>query len=464
MSRYTPSSSNRILFYTLITLVAIAIFMSIYSYYSQLALFKEKELYKLDCIANAVSFKISGDEHEHLMTRYPGMEYTDSLIADPIYMKYQQLLAMTVEMKDISSDMYTLVYDSVQNDFIFGLSSGEKPIWMTRYGHYPELLKEKYSEGGVLDFYEDSLGMWLSAFYPVKNMKDETVAVLQVDESMENYRLRAKQQVLSGVLIVFVIILIIGTLTFFSVKNILNRQEKVATEKMEVEVMRRELLANVSHDLRTPLASIQGYIETILMKKDTLDDERMDKYLNTTLNSTQKLRQLVDELFELSKLEAKERELNEEPMGLGELVLDVTNNFKIHANDQAISLITDIPTDLPQVKGDVALIDRVLQNVIGNSLKFCSGGDEVKISAKREGDFVWIAVEDSGPGISNEDLAHIFDRFSKGNAEGSSGLGLAIVKGILELHEARYEIRSEVGKGTEFRFCLPVWSAETTIN
>ena len=102
---FKPSSSNKILFYTLITLVVISIFMSVYSYYSQLALFKEKELYKLDCVANAVSFKISGDEHRDLFSRYPGKEYSDSLLMDPIYQKYRQMLSMTVEMKDISSEM-----------------------------------------------------------------------------------------------------------------------------------------------------------------------------------------------------------------------------------------------------------------------------------------------------------------------------------------------------------------------
>jgi signal transduction histidine kinase len=141
-------------------------------------------------------------------------------------------------------------------------------------------------------------------------------------------------------------------------------------------------------------------------------------------------------------------------LSLGELAQDVTNQFRQQANQQNIKLQTQIPSSLPMVTGDIALLDRVLQNVIGNSLKFCDSGDTILVSAGHLEGRVWVEIKDSGAGISEEDLPHIFNRFHKGKSR------RAIVKSILELHGATYQIFSQEGQGTTFHFDLPV--ARTT--
>ncbi len=451
------SGNSRILLYTFLTMIGIAIFISFYSYYTQIAIFREKEMFKLDCIANAVSFKISGDDHNELMEKYPDRDNIDNLKTDSLYQMYHQMLAMTVEMKDISTQMYTLTYDSLNQNFIFGINSGQDPLWMERYEDSPQQLKDMYKSGGVLDNYSDKNGNWISAFHPIFNKKGETVAILQVDETMETFKTRAREQVWSGILIILVIIIVVGTLMFFSVRNILARQEKLSKDRLAIENMRKELVANVSHDLRTPLASIHGYIETLLMKKDSLDEERFDKYLRTTLRSTEKLRNLVDELFELSKLESRERKLQAESMSVADLIHDVMNNYKISAGEKNIDLLADVSPDLPQVHADIALIDRVLQNLIGNSIKFCNEGDKICVSAKKEGSKIRICVEDTGEGISKDELPYVFDRFHRGGTKKiGSGLGLAIVKGVLDLHHSEYDVNSTEGKGTAISFTLPI--------
>jgi signal transduction histidine kinase len=321
---------------------------------------------------------------------------------------------------------------------------------------FPEELKKDFEKGGMVRSYE--VGGWdkLSAFSPIRDANNNVVSVLQVEETRASFMDKARDQILMNVYLSLGFIALIGVLMYFAVRNLLKRQEKIALEKIEVDMLRRELVSNVSHDLRTPLASIHGYLETVMMKQDSLSKEEVHKYLNTSLQSTDRLRTMVDELFDLSKLESKERKLNLEKMSLGELLSDVTNQFRVNASEKNIQLVSNIPVDLPLVMADVALMDRVIQNIIGNSIKFCNSGDSIVVSAGAEGSRVWVEIKDSGVGISEEDLPHIFNRFHKGKTDRSgTGIGLAIVKSVLELHKASYQVHSKSNEGTSFKFSLP---------
>ena len=196
------------------------------------------------------------------------------------------------------------------------------------------------------------------------------------------------------------------------------------------------------------------------MKKDDLDQERLTKYLQISLEGTERLKNLVDELFELSRLESGNRKLDPEPILLAELVADVVKPFHLQANEKGIDLAMDVPIELPAVNADLALLDRVFQNLISNSIKYCNSGDRVTVRAERISEYaIQVMVEDTGPGIAKESLPKIFDRFSRGDQlhrEGT-GLGLAIVKSILDLHQCEYGIESEESKGTRFYFTLAVY-------
>jgi signal transduction histidine kinase len=228
----------------------------------------------------------------------------------------------------------------------------------------------------------------------------------------------------------------------------------------QTDRLRRELVANVSHDLRSPLASIQGYTETILMKQETLPPEELRKYLETILSDAKQLNRLVEELFELSKLDAKQIKPNLETFSLTELLQDVSMKFKSHASKFNIQLMTDLPKQLYFVHADIGMIERVLSNLIENAMNFTPARGRVELSLHQHDGQLRVRVLDTGKGISAEDIPHIFDRFYTGDRSRSrsvrgSGLGLAISQKIMELHHSSIAVTSKLNKGSVFEFDLP---------
>lgn len=228
----------------------------------------------------------------------------------------------------------------------------------------------------------------------------------------------------------------------------------------ETDALRRELVANVSHDLRTPLASLKGYIETLLLKDDTLSREQRKQYLQIAHNNAERLNKLVTELFELAKLDAGELKLHRESFSLAELAHDVIQKFALRAQQQNIRLQVDIDSDVPYVEADIGLIERVLDNLVDNALKNTPSGGSIRLALDSDGKLVTVQVADTGRGIAEHELPHIFQRFYKkpGNdsVHSGAGLGLAIAQRIIELHGSRLSVESILHQGTRFRFALPV--------
>ena len=227
-----------------------------------------------------------------------------------------------------------------------------------------------------------------------------------------------------------------------------------------VEKLRKELVANVSHDLRTPLAVVRGYIETVMMKKDSLSEEDKDHYMATALSSIDRLEKLVNELFELSKLETQQIQPQKEPFPISELIQDVVYKYQILAEEKGLTLRPVLAKDLSIVHADIALIERVLQNLIENAIKFTPKGGEINVEIGKKDETVEVKVVDTGIGIPEEEIPFVFDRYHKSNRTGNasgSGLGLAIVKKILEIHNTSIDLKSKVDKGTSFAFELPLY-------
>jgi signal transduction histidine kinase len=228
------------------------------------------------------------------------------------------------------------------------------------------------------------------------------------------------------------------------------------------DAKRREMVANVSHDLRTPLTSLHGYIETLLLKKDVLSDEECEKYLNIANNQSKQLIDLVSELFELAKLDSSETILNIEPFSLKDLMQDVVQKFQLAAEKQHIELEMDVSTDIPFAYGDIGMIQRVLDNLIENAIRHTPESGKVSLSFLSNSDKISVKVADTGCGIPKDDLPNIFDRFyrlekSRQPTKGNAGLGLAIVKRIMELHGSSIEADSKPNFGTTFTFHVPVY-------
>jgi signal transduction histidine kinase len=230
--------------------------------------------------------------------------------------------------------------------------------------------------------------------------------------------------------------------------------------------LRRELIANVSHDLRTPLASIQGYLETVLMKETNLTAEERRNYLEVIFSNTERLSKLIQELFELSKLEAKQTQPHLEPFSLVELTSDLLQKFTPIAEKKGVKLLTRLPERVSPVCADIGLIDRALQNLLDNAIAYTNRNGEVRIILEEHAGRVRVTVEDTGIGIDPADLPYVFDRFYQARTKGKTGgagLGLAIVKKIVEAHGEEIAVESRVNEGTRFTFELPLAAPSNSI-
>jgi signal transduction histidine kinase len=221
-------------------------------------------------------------------------------------------------------------------------------------------------------------------------------------------------------------------------------------ELRHTDSMRRELVANVSHDLRTPLASLRGHLETLQCKAERLSDAEKRGYLEIALRQSELLSQLVAKLFDLAKLDAEHPAMLSEPFVLPDLVQDVVQQFELSASDKGIALDAELPQDVPLVFGDIGLIERALRNLIENSLRFTPAGGAVRVVVIAGAGNATVQVTDTGSGIDAADLPRIFDRFYRGeksrsDSSGNAGLGLAITKRILELHDSSISVVSQAG-------------------
>jgi signal transduction histidine kinase len=239
-----------------------------------------------------------------------------------------------------------------------------------------------------------------------------------------------------------------------------SRVESTLDEMRRSDQLRRELVANVSHDLRSPLASVQGYLETLLIKDASLPAEERRRFVEIIHNNVLRLGTLVSELFELSRLEAQQIRPVLEPFALSELVQDVVVKLQPQAQERHVTLSSALPRDLPFVLADIGMIERVLTNLIDNALRYTPREGHVEVSLAREVGQVRVRVTDSGLGIPPEDLPYVFDRFyrvdkSRSRESGGSGIGLAIARHILEMHNRPIAVERSTPQGTVFAFTLP---------
>jgi signal transduction histidine kinase len=242
------------------------------------------------------------------------------------------------------------------------------------------------------------------------------------------------------------------------------RMTKHLDELKETDELRRELVANVSHDLRTPITSLRGYLETLYVKADSLSEAERHEYIGIALKHSERLAQLVSELFELAKLESCTTTLELEPFVLAELVQDAVQHFRLEAEEKKILLQANLPRESPRVRADVGLIARVLDNLLDNALQHTPQGGRVTVGINNREDKLELRIEDTGSGIPPEHMPHLFERFfhrppGERPDHGGIGLGLAIAQKSLELHGSTLAVESEPGRGSCFAFDLSIEGA-----
>jgi two-component system, OmpR family, sensor kinase len=241
------------------------------------------------------------------------------------------------------------------------------------------------------------------------------------------------------------------------------RIDRQVEELARHDELRRELVANVSHDLRTPIAALQAYLETLLIKDETLAPQERRRYLEIAARHGDHLGKLVAQLFELARLDVEEPALSLETMSLAELIQDVVQKLELTAREREVVLAARLPGRLPPVSADIRLLERAFGNLIENALAHTPPGGRVTLGLERDGESVMVRCEDTGEGIPAEELPHVFERLFRGRGphgrNDGAGLGLAIARRIVELHGSRLEVESELGRGTVFSFRLPTTGA-----
>jgi signal transduction histidine kinase len=235
--------------------------------------------------------------------------------------------------------------------------------------------------------------------------------------------------------------------------------EEAARRQLTADQARRDLVAAISHDLRTPLASIRAMVEAI-NDGVAADPETIARYLKATQGETERLSRLIDDLFEVSQIDSGALRLNVETGSLHDLISDTIRSLSAQAEQRGIHLVGSVDSALPSIPFDSARVQRVLDNLVGNSLRHTPPGGEIEILAAVDSDHVQVDVRDTGEGIPANEQEHIFERSYRGEKSrsrggGGAGLGLTIARGIILAHHGQISVRSEPGHGTTFSFTLP---------
>ncbi len=230
------------------------------------------------------------------------------------------------------------------------------------------------------------------------------------------------------------------------------------TMDREIDKRKSEFVANVAHELKTPLSAVQAYVE-MLVDGEAADEETRQSFYSIVEYEANRLRAMIDNLLDLSRLEAGVVELERERVSLHKVLHDVLKTLQPKAAQKNIDIQSDISSYLVPVEGDEQYLVRVFINLLSNAVKYTPEGGAVKLQARRDSDLVRVEFVDNGYGISKEDQARIFDQFYRvksaaGKAKGT-GLGLAMVKKIVEMHQGEIEVESEEGKGSCFRVSFP---------
>lgn len=228
------------------------------------------------------------------------------------------------------------------------------------------------------------------------------------------------------------------------------------SELTRQDQQRRELIANISHDLRTPMTSLHGYLETLLVKADGLDAAERRRYLEVALGQSRKVGRLAQTLFELARLESGLIQPDKENFSLPELVQDVFQKFELAAEARGVRLVAHISQDIPAVNADLGMIERVLTNLLDNAIRHSPADSEIDVSVRRGAGAVDVQVGDRGPGIPAGLRGTLFTRASalgSGGREGG-GLGLITVQRILRLHGSDIRLLDLPARGAVFEFSL----------
>ncbi len=260
---------------------------------------------------------------------------------------------------------------------------------------------------------------------------------------------------------------------FVKLKDFADQLERTNQELRKIDSMKSEFVSVASHELRTPLAAIKNAVQLILSGKTGEINPDQEKFLSMAERNINRLTNILNDLLNLSRIESGKVELKFQDTMMQEIIEMAASSLRPHADAKSIYIEVEVPELLPMIYGDREKIEQILTNLVGNAIKFTPEGGKIVISARPpshdqkdgHGDMVAVSVKDSGIGIPAEHLETVFEKFHQVESSihrsvSGTGLGLAITKGLVEAHQGKILVESEVGKGSTFTFTLPVSQGE----
>jgi signal transduction histidine kinase len=465
MSITRASRVRQILTTVIVAFFALMIYFVVWSYYNSLKASEDATLMRLGGIVNSMALQIDGDAHQHLTMHYLKKDDIIQNEQDSIYATIHQVLKKNYHANMLHSPIYTIIFDTLSNSYTFAVTSSEQPYFRHAYNSAPKILMEKHYEGAMIPRYKDEFGTWLSAFSVIKNKSGQVVGLVQADEQFDAFLQKAIQNAWRNVLVSLIVFSVLMFILLKILRPILKLEQRdkealaTANEKIKkVDEFRKEMIANISHDLRTPMASISGFAETLTENRANISESDQVKYLKIIQVEAKRLNKMVGELFDLSKIEAGQIVLELEPFYVNELAQDILLKYRTAAKERNIRLVTEIDERLPLVYADLRWIDRILQNLMDNAIKYVNDEGLIKFTIFRADEKIKFKVCNTGKPIDVEHIPYIFDRYFKSTStrSDSTGLGLAIVKKIIDLHKEN--VWCEVNENiTTFQFTLPIY-------
>ncbi len=458
-------------------LIVLALYNSFHSYQNNLSSGKAEVFAKLSSLSNIVGMQINGDQHQKITAKYGLKDGIKSTDQDKDYKEIQAQLASIQNVSKLSSDIYTLIPTKDFKKFYFGVTSNPTPYFRHLYHTPPPELIKNYKKGSILDEYTDENGIWLSAFTPIKNSKNEVVAVVQLDKDFSDFKAGIMQKLITNVFLILICYSVIGAILYFFLKDALVKEERyVSSQKeynlileKEVSMRTHELsLSNAklhklnkelesffystSHDIRGPLCRILGL--SSLAKIET-DKQMLVEMIEL---ESQKMDDMLKKMILVNNIRTKDLKIKNINVAKDTAVILAGLREKYLFKKEKITI--DIKSERSNsFNCDAELFESIVVNLLDNAFKFCDHNNPIiKINSFIDENGIFsFSVKNNGKVFSEIEKENAFELFKRANKMGDMDtlrLGLYAIKTSLDRLNGLIDIYTEDGF-TEIRVMVP---------